>query len=643
MMTEMIGWVVLSLVVFIVLVVILKGFCLIGPNQVGILTKNMFGKKMPEGQIIARHGEIGVQARTLMPGLYWRMPIIWSFTKIPVVTVDIASIGIIESIDGEPLPKGRVLADEVECNQFQDAEMFLANHGKKGPQVGILRPGTYRINSRLFYITKAPAVKIAENTIGIAVARDGIPLPTGYVIAPKALNDDGTEVDHKAYQNGQLFIDSKGYRGPQLDTLQPGIYYINPNLFDIKLEYVAEVLPGYVAVIRSNVGLELERTSEGPDRTTGEGKLCGPIHEDVEKILITNKYTRGIWREPIAPGKYNLNAIAFTAYQVPTSAVTIDWASEGRIGTEVKGVKPTEAKAAGVLYSFDPLKVTSKDGFQLEVNVRMVIRIQPGNAAYIIARFGSVANLIDQIVHPLIDSSFRNKAGEKKAIDFFQSRTDLQTEALAHAKERFSEYNVEAQNLLIAYIDIPKDLLDTQTKKEIANQQQAQYDQEALAQEKRIAVMEKSSRADKQKDVIDAKLSIDINNDMAEARVKEADGNRRSVILQAQGTKESTILMAQGTKESTILVADGNSYKSKIEGDGVAAAYNAQKEAIGQQNVAVIKLIQEIAAGKIQIVPQVLVGGGEGSASGNLFNAWLSQMIFQNAPKNEGKQIEATE
>ncbi|MGD0819600.1 MAG: SPFH domain-containing protein [Desulfomonilia bacterium] len=630
-MIGLMGLIVLSLVVFTLLFII-RGFCLIGPNQVGILTKNMFGKKMPEGQIIARHGEIGVQAKTLMPGLYWKMPIIWSFTKIPVVTVDIANIGIVESIDGEPLPKGRVLADEVECNQFQDAEMFLANHGKKGPQVGILRPGTYRINSRLFNITKAPAVKIDENTIGIAVAKDGIPLPTGYVLAPKAQNDDGTEADHRAYQNGQLFIDSKGYRGPQLDTLQPGIYFINPNLFDIKVANVAEVLPGYVAVIRSNVGLELERTLEGPELATKEGKLGGPIHEDVEKILITDKYTRGIWREPLAPGKYNLNSVAFTAYQVPTSAVTIDWATEGRIGTEVKGVKSPETKAAAVLYSFDPLKVTSKDGFQLEVNVRMVIRIQPGNAAYIIARFGSVANLIDQIVHPLIDSSFRNKAGEKKAIDFFQSRTDLQTEALAHAKERFSEYNVEAQNLLIAYIDIPKDLLDTQTKKEIANQQQAQYDQEALAQEKRIAVMEKSSRADKQKDVIDAKLSIDINNDRAEAKVKEADGIRRSVILQAQGTKESTIL-----------VADGNSYKSKIEGDGIAAAYNAQKDAIGQQNVAIIKLIQEIAAGKIQIVPQVLVSGGDGGVSGNLLTAWLAQMISQNVPKNEEKEINAVE
>jgi regulator of protease activity HflC (stomatin/prohibitin superfamily) len=153
--------------------------------------------------------------------------------------------------------------------------------------------------------------------------------------------------------------------------------------------------------------------------------------------------------------------------------------------------------------------------------------------------------------------------------------------------------------------------------------------------------MEKSSRADKQKDVIDAKLSIDINNDRAEAKVKEADGNRRSVILQAQGTRESTILVAQGTKESTILVADGNSYKSKIEGDGVAAAYNAQKEAIGQQNVAIIKLIQEIAAGKIQIVPQILVEGGEGPATGNLFNAWLSQMISQNIPKEQGKETKS--
>ena len=79
-------------------------------------------------------------------------------------------------------------------------------------------------------------------------------------------------------------------------------------------------------------------------------------------------------------------------------------------------------------------------------------------------------------------------------------------------------------------------------------------------------------------------------------------------------------------------MADGNSYQSRIEGEGIAAAYESQKEAIGQQNVAMIKLMQEIAAGKIQIVPQMLVTSGDAGGS-NLLNAWLAQMIAQNAPK----------
>jgi uncharacterized membrane protein YqiK len=595
----------------IIVILFLSGFCTIGANEVGILTKRMLGKGMPPGQIIARKGEVGIQAKVLMPGLYWRMPIIWSFSKVPVVAIDQGNIGVIESIDGEPLSPGRLLGDTVQCNQFQDAEMFLANHGRKGPQVAILSPGTYRINTKMFIVKVAPVTMIGEESIGIVIAKDGIPLPSGYIIAKKPANKDGTEVDHKYFQNGQSFLEGNGYRGPQLDTLQPGKYYINPLLFDINAEKVAEVPPGYVAVIRSNVGLDLEKSADGPTISTGEGKLSGPIHEDVEKVLIADRYTRGIWKEPVAPGKYNLNTLAFTPYIVPTSAITIDWATEGRIGTELatdkKGNKQSSSgDDSTVLYKFDPLKVTSKDGFQLEVNVRMVIRIQPANAAYVIARFGSVANLIDQIVHPLIDSSFRNKAGEKKAIDFFQSRTDLQTEALAHAKEKFSEYNVEAQNLLIAYIDIPTNLLDTQTKKEIANQQQTQYDAEAQAQDKRIAVMEKAARADKQKDVIEATLSVGINKDMANATIAKAEGDKQAAILRAEGEKQATVLV----------------------GEGVATAYTKQSEAIGQQNVAIIKLIQEIANGKVQIVPQVLVSGDQGG-QGNLFNAWLAKTLIQ--------------
>jgi len=585
--------IVFGVLVGVFLLYCLTGLFLIGAHEVGILTRKMAGKKMPKGQIIAREGEVGVQASTLPPGLYWRFPLFWKVRKIKVVVVPPGQIGIVKAIDGKTIPSNRLLGDEVECNSFQDTKLFLDNGGFRGPQVGILTPGTYRINTLAFEVIVRPATTVGENQIGVGIALDGKTLPTNYVIAPKPSNTEAFNL----FQNGQAFLDRGGFRGPQLDTIQPGTYYINPLLFDVKVFNIVDVPPGYVAVIRSNVGAELEHTVKRPVGSRTEESLRGTVHDNIETLLTTDKYTRGIWEEPVAPGKYNLNPIAYTPYMVPTSAVTIDWAAEGRIGTNVHGVSNE-----GVLYKFDPLKVTSKDGFQLGVNIRMIIRISPRNAAFVIQRFGSIDNLIDQIVHPLIDSSFRNKAGEKRAIDFFQSREDIQRDALVHAIEVFDQYNIEAQNLLVAYIDIPKDLLDTQTKKEIAIQQKEQFDQEAEAQERLIAVREKSARAEMQKNVIDAVLSIDINRNMARAIAEKA----------------------KGEQEAIQLIAEANAYKSRVEGKGIADAYTYQREALGQENVFMIKFMEEVARGKTQIVPQIMVTN---DGKGGIIDAALAQWL----------------
>ena len=609
-----------GIALLVLVILVLSGFVLVADNQVGILTKKMLGKKMPEGQIIARNGEIGIQAQTLMPGLYWRFPLFWKIHKAKVTDINPNEIGVLESVDGLPIAAGRLLGDEVECNSFQNAKAFLDNHGKKGPQVAILRPGTYRINTSVFIVTSRRATQISKEKVGIVVALDGVPLPSGYIVAPKP-----TPESHKFFQNGQAFLDAQGYRGPQLDTLQPGEYYINPLIFQVKEENVADVPPGYVAVLRSNVGKELEKTDEVPVDAEGQA-LKQPIHEVVETLLIPDRNTRGIWKEPVAPGKYNLNTIAFTPYLVPTSAVTIDWAAGSEVRSTIIGQKPVsvppvverpESEKITEFFKFSQLRVTSRDGFQLDVDVRMVIRIQPANAAFVIARFGSVANLIEQIVHPLIDSSFRNKAGEEKAIEFIQGRTKLQKEALERAKGEFAQYNVEAQNLLIAYIDVDKALLETQTKKEIASQQQAQYEQEALAREKEISVREKEARAAKQKDVIDAILAIDIQTNMAEAARKQAEGIR----------------------DSTQIKAVGDAEKEREVGKGIADAYKAQVDVLKGDDarfIALIKVMQEIGAGKVKITPDVLVSGGD-NQGGNLFNAFIATLLTKQLPAGAGE------
>ncbi len=626
----------------IVFVVFLVGLALIKDDQVGILTKKMFGRKMPKGRIIARDGEIGIQAQILMPGLYWRIPVIWKIHKVPVTVINPGEIGCVESVDGDPISPGRLLGDEVECNSFQDAKMFLDSSGKRGPQVGILLPGTYRINTEVFKVTKKLAVSIFNEKVGVVVAVDGIPLPPGFVIAPKPKDRADTEYTkarpHNFFQKGQAFLDSGGYRGPQLDTLQPGEYYINPLLFSVEERNITDIPPGYVVVVRSNVGKELEKSAVVPAETSVLPDLKQPIHEVSEVVLVTDKGERGIWREPIAPGRYNINPYAFTRYFVPTSAVTIDWASRSEIREDSSRWQgPTVAKdeqekkplvrqkeliekdRATEFFKFSQLKVTSKDGFQLEVDVRMVIRIRPENASFVIARFGSVANLIEQIVHPLIDSSFRNKAGEKKAIDFVQSRTTLQQEALERARQEFGQYHVEAQNLLIAYIDVDKSLLDTQTKKEIAVQQQQQYQQEAAAEQERIQVQERKARADKQADVVAAKLSIDIATDKAQAVRKEAEGIR----------------------DATKTKADGVAYEQHEVGKGTAAAFKFQADVIGPERLALLRVLEQVAAGNVKITPDVLVGGQDGQ-SGNLFSAWLATMLRPDKPIKKQTEKDAS-
>ena len=99
--------------IVVTIFLLIPGLKLITDSEVGILTKRMFGRKMPQGQVVARNGQIGVQADILMPGLYWRIPIIWKIQKEPVTEILPVEVGIVESIDGRAIPKGRLLGDEI--------------------------------------------------------------------------------------------------------------------------------------------------------------------------------------------------------------------------------------------------------------------------------------------------------------------------------------------------------------------------------------------------------------------------------------------------------------------------------------------------------------------------------------------------
>ena len=81
----------------------------VGPTEIAIKERRYLGAKMPPGRVVATEGEIGIQADVLKPGLHL---VKWPFEsvvkKVPLIEIGADEMGIIEAIDGEPLPPGQI-------------------------------------------------------------------------------------------------------------------------------------------------------------------------------------------------------------------------------------------------------------------------------------------------------------------------------------------------------------------------------------------------------------------------------------------------------------------------------------------------------------------------------------------------------
>ena len=170
------GFAVLCVLFFAAFIFIYNSIVVVGGTQIAVLERRWLGAAMPEGRVVAMSSQVGIQARILGPGLHLLTPFLYKTDKAPMLTVAENEVGLIESIDGAPVPPGRIFGKALSNhNLFQDGEAFLTGGGEKGPQVQILPPGTYRVNPYLFKIVKRPALRITNNKIGVVVATDGQP------------------------------------------------------------------------------------------------------------------------------------------------------------------------------------------------------------------------------------------------------------------------------------------------------------------------------------------------------------------------------------------------------------------------------------------------------------------------------------
>ncbi|HZQ35704.1 MAG TPA: SPFH domain-containing protein, partial [Dehalococcoidia bacterium] len=277
----------------------------------------------------------------------------------------------------------------------------------------------------------------------------------------------------------------------------------------------------------------------------------------------------------------------------------IDWADEDT-GADQQGVKRAQL--------FDPLEVISHDGFVMKVSVKVVIRIRPEQAPYMVAKIGSIDNLIAHVIHPMIDSSFRNQASSTEAMNFMQDRAVEQSKAEQRTREELLKYHVECVSVLISRIILPEELMEIQVKRVIAAQQQAMFNEQQKSEQQRIATENTRATADRQKDLVSAQIGVQV----------------------AEQTKQKTIIEAEGRARAVAVEGEAEGSKILAVGRATAEAYEKQVEAVGQANLSAIELMKAIAGAGLKITPDIVVGGGGADGGNAMFSAFLAQILAGN-------------
>jgi uncharacterized membrane protein YqiK len=585
------------------------GMVIIPEDKIGLITKKfvLFGsnKQLPDGKIIALNGEPGYQADTLAPGLYWGYWV-WQYSidLQALIVIGKGKIGLLTAKDGVAIPTGAILARHVECDNYQDTRSFLTNGGQRGKQVGYLNNGVYRINTQLFEISESEITYIEDGMIGIITTLDGQPLDQG--------NIAGSKVErHNNFQDFDQFLQNGGQRGLQTQVIQAGSYSLNPWAVQVEKKEMTSIPIGHVGVVISYVG------EEGQD-VTGEGFKHGNI---------VNKGQRGVCITPLDPGKYAINTYTQKIEIVPTTNLVLNWAN-------------ARSESHNLDRNLSTITVRSKDGFPFNLDVSQIIHIPSTEAPKVIARFGSMGNLVSQVLEPTIGNYFRNSAQDSDVISFLSTRQTRQNAAKDSISKVLEEYNVHAVDTLIGDITPPAELMKTLTDRKIAQEEEVTFETQRKAQDQRKTLESAKALADMQGKMVAAQQSVEISQREAEASVKRSEGEAQATKLKAGAQAEAKKLMAEADAAQIKLTGEAEASKIEAIGRATAEAYDLQVKAMGEDNFGKLKVTEMIGTNGIKIIPEVLISGndgGNGPISGLLGMELLNQIKEKNSIKLEEK------
>jgi regulator of protease activity HflC (stomatin/prohibitin superfamily) len=183
-------------------------------------------------------------------------------------------------------------------------------------------------------------------------------------------------------------------------------------------------------------------------------------------------------------------------------------------------------------------------------------------------------------------------------LQFVNSRSKVEQQVSDVVRQDLLKYNISCDGVFIGNIDLDesdagKQLLATQTEREVAVNQQQTFREKQNAEEARARFILAQEEAEQQRNLAQAKYTVLVKEQEAKAREAEAQGEARYIEITALAKK---------------------------------AAYEQMASAIGAQGVITLEMLKVVSDGKIQIAPQVMVTGGAG---GGIDDAMMGTILRQ--------------
>jgi uncharacterized membrane protein YqiK len=319
--------------------------------------------------------------------------------------------------------------------------------------------------------------------------------------------------------------------------------------------------------------------------------------------LVENNY-KGVWKNPLKPGKYPFNIYAGKIIKVPTTNFILKWISD-----------------KNNTYTFDKdlreISLITKDAFEISLPLSALLRIEKKNAPLVIQKFGNVSMLVNQTIDPMVSAYFKNIGQTKTIIQIIQERNEIQQLALREMKMKFNFYFLNLEEVLIGTPSSPKiDKILTQLRdRQIAVEQKETYLIQKLAADVKKDLIEAESNAEQQKYLTKSKVNIEIEKNQAEADYERGKQEARKIELLAEAEAKRNKLLGE---------AEADNKKKNIE------AFEGNTKYYLTENI-MTKFAEAVKEGKIDIVPKTLINSNgnstEGKANTDVFNLLLSSLI----------------